>query len=237
MPDFIYTMKDLRKVVPPKREILKGIWLSFYHGAKIGVLGSNGAGKSSLLKIMAGIDQDYLGEAFLGKGYTVGYLAQEPQLDPAKTVAGNVADGVAEKMAVKRRWDEISAKFAEPMDDDEMNKLIEEQGKLQDQMDAGNLWDLDRQLEIAMALAGEPGVLLLDEPMAGMGPDESQRMVELLQSLRGATSILLVEHDMDAVFRLADTISVLVSGRVVATGNAAQIKNDAAVQHAYLGDA
>ena len=133
---FIYVMKDLRKVVPPKREILKGIWLSFYYGAKIGVLGANGAGKSSLLRIMAGVDQEYLGEAFLGKGHTVGYLEQEPQLDPTKNVFDNVAEGVAGKMAVKRRWDEISAKFAEPMSDDEMNALLEKQGDLQTKIDA-----------------------------------------------------------------------------------------------------
>jgi len=112
---FIFVMKDLRKVVPPKREILKGIWLSFYYGAKIGVIGANGAGKSSLLRIMAGLDQDYLGEAFLGKGYTVGFLSQEPQLDPAKTVLGNVQDGVAGKMKIVNRWNEIAAKFAEEM--------------------------------------------------------------------------------------------------------------------------
>src|SRR5215475_10595367 len=106
-PDFIYTMKDLRKVVPPKREILKGIWLSFYDGAKIGVLGANGAGKSSLLKIMAGVDTEFLGEAFLGKGYTVGFLPQEPQLDPAKTVLQNVQDGVGDKMKVVNRWNEV----------------------------------------------------------------------------------------------------------------------------------
>src|SRR5689334_3527548 len=148
-PDFIYTMKDLRKVVPPKREILKGIWLSFYYGAKIGVLGANGAGKSSLLRIMSGADPDFIGEAFLGKGFTVGFLEQEPKLDPKKTVLGNVQDGVGDKMKVVNRWNEISAKFAEPMEDDAMAKLIEEQGKVQDQMDSMSLWDLDRQLEIA----------------------------------------------------------------------------------------
>src|SRR5262249_1782147 len=136
MPDFIYTMKDLRKVVPPKREILKGIWLSFYDGAKIGVLGLNGAGKSSLLRIMAGADSDYLGEAFLGKGYSVGFLEQEPQLDPKKTVLQNVQEGVADKVRVVERWNQISARFAEPMSDDEMTALLDEQAKVQDQMDA-----------------------------------------------------------------------------------------------------
>src|SRR5436190_7017093 len=116
MPDFIYTMKDLGKVVPPKREILKGIWLSFFYGAKIGVLGANGAGKSSLLRIMSGQDPDFVGEAFIGKGYSVGFLPQEPRLDPAKNVLEIVQEGVAGKMAVVRRWNDISARFAEPMD-------------------------------------------------------------------------------------------------------------------------
>jgi len=126
-PDFIYTMKDLGKVVPPKREVLKGIWLSFFYSAKIGVLGANGAGKSSLLRIMAGVDTGFVGEAFIGKGYSVGFLPQEPVLDPKKNVLENVQDGVAPKMAVVRRWNDISARFAEPMSDDEMSKLLEEQ--------------------------------------------------------------------------------------------------------------
>ena len=220
MADFIYTMKDLRKVVPPKREILKGIWLSFFHGAKIGVLGLNGAGKSSLLKIMAGIDPDYIGEAFLGKGYTVGYLEQEPKLDPTKNVMDNVADGVGEKMRIKRRWDEISAKFAEPMEDDEMNKLIEEQGKLQDAMDAGNLWDLERQLEIAMdalrcppsdsdvttlsggerrrvalcrLLLSHPDLLLLDEPTNHLDAESVAWLERFLKDYTG--TVVAVTHD------------------------------------------
>ncbi|MBK7367987.1 MAG: ABC transporter ATP-binding protein [Candidatus Eisenbacteria bacterium] len=220
MADFIYTMKDLRKVVPPKREILKGIWLSFFYGAKIGVLGLNGAGKSSLLKIMAGVDQDFIGEAFLGKGFTVGYLEQEPKLDPAKNVMDNVADGVGEKMRVKRRWDEISAKFAEPMEDDEMNKLIEEQGKLQDAMDAGNLWDLERQLEIAMdalrcppgdadvttlsggerrrvalcrLLLSHPDLLLLDEPTNHLDAESVAWLERFLKDYTG--TVVAVTHD------------------------------------------
>src|SRR5213593_4397533 len=172
-PEIIYTMKDLRKVVPPKREILKGIWLSFFHGAKIGVLGLNGAGKSSLLRIMAGVDPDFIGEAFIGKGYSVGFLPQEPQLDPAKSVLENVQEGVADKVAVVRRWNEISARFAEPLGDDEMAALLEEQAKLQDRMDAGDLWELDRQLEIALdALRCPPG----DAAVAPLSGGERRRV-------------------------------------------------------------
>jgi ATP-binding cassette ChvD family protein len=219
-PDFIYTMKDLRKVVPPKREILKGIWLSFFHGAKIGVLGANGAGKSSLLKIMAGVDPDFIGEAFLGKGFTAGYLEQEPKLDPARNVFENVAEGVAGKMQVKRRWDEIAARFAEPMDDAEMNKLIEEQGRLQDAMDAGNLWELERQIEIAMdalrcppgestvatlsggerrrvalcrLLLSHPDLLLLDEPTNHLDAESVEWLERFLKDYTG--TVVAVTHD------------------------------------------
>src|SRR5512134_867156 len=148
--EFVFTMQDLRKVVPPDRVILDAITLAFLPGAKIGVLGANGAGKSSLLKIMAGVDKEYLGEAKPAEGLRVGWLPQEPQLDPAKDVLGNVEEGVAPVRALLRRFEEISARFAEPLDDDEMQKLLDEQARLQDQIDAGGAWELDRTLEIAM---------------------------------------------------------------------------------------
>src|SRR5262249_48275028 len=155
---YIFTMKDLRKVYPPDREVLKGIWLSFFPGAKIGVLGSNGAGKSTLLRIMAGVETEFLGEAWPAEGTRVGYLPQEPQLDPAKDVLGNVTEGVAETRALLDRFEAISIKLGEVTDADEMERLIDEQAKLQDRIDASNAWELDRTIEMAMdALRVPPG--------------------------------------------------------------------------------
>src|SRR5881397_3328581 len=139
-------MKDLRKVVPPKREILKEIWLSFYFGAKIGVLGLNGAGKSTLLRIMAGEEKEFFGEAFPAKGIKVGFLPQEPRLDPKKTVLGNVEEGVAGTRALLDRFNAIGSRLAEPIPDDEMERLLDEQAKVQDRIDAANAWELDRTL-------------------------------------------------------------------------------------------
>src|SRR5438067_13688541 len=130
---YMYVMTGLRKLVPPKREILKGIWLSFYPGAKIGVLGNNGAGKSTLLRLMAGVDKDFLGEAWPAPGLKIGYLAQEPQLDPNKTVKENVDEGVSETRKLLQRFEDISMKLGEDMPADKMDKLLEEQGRLQDQ--------------------------------------------------------------------------------------------------------
>src|SRR5215213_7362771 len=126
---YIFTMKELRKVVPPKREILKGIYLSFFPGAKIGVIGANGAGKSTLLKIMAGVDKEFIGEAWAAEGATVGYLPQEPALDPKKTVLGNIEEAVAPLKAVLARFEEVSMKLGEPMSDAEMNRLLAEQAE------------------------------------------------------------------------------------------------------------
>src|SRR5882762_2555140 len=135
---YTFVMKDLRKIVPPKREILKGIWLSFYPGAKIGVLGNNGAGKSTLLKIMAGEDKEFLGEAWPAPGLKIGYLPQEPHLDETKNVKGNVDEGVAETRKLLARFEEVSMKLGEDMPADKMDKLLEEQSRLQDQIDAVN---------------------------------------------------------------------------------------------------
>ena len=150
MPQFIYTMKGLGKVHPPDHLVLKDIWLSFLPGAKIGVLGLNGAGKSTLLKIMAGVEHNYVGEAFVGQGVSVGYLAQEPQLNAEKNVRGNVEEGVAETKELLEKYDAINIKLGEDLSPEDMDKTLEEQSRLQDRIDATNAWDLDSQLEFAM---------------------------------------------------------------------------------------
>src|SRR5437870_4257293 len=188
--EYAFVMKDLRKVVPPKREILRGIWLSFFHGAKIGVLGANGAGKSTLLRIMAGVDRDFLGEAFPAAGLRIGYLPQEPQLDPAKDVRANVEEGVAEVRALLTRFEEVSARLGEPLADDEMEKLLEEQGRLQDRIDAANAWDLDRTVEMAMdALRVPPG----DMDVAKISGGERRR-VALCRLLLSRPDMLLLDE-------------------------------------------
>jgi ATP-binding cassette ChvD family protein len=188
--EYAYVMKDLRKVVPPKREILRGIWLSFFHGAKIGVLGANGAGKSSLLRIMAGADEDFLGEAWAADGLRVGFLPQEPRLDAAKTVVGNVEEGVAETRALLTRFEEVSTKLGEPLDDDEMEKLLDEQSRLQDRIDAVNAWDLDRTVEMAMdALRCPPG----DADVAKISGGERRR-VALCRLLLSRPDMLLLDE-------------------------------------------
>ncbi len=218
--EYIFVMKDLRKVVPPKREILKGIHLSFYFGAKIGVLGSNGAGKSSLLRIMAGEDQDFMGETFPAKGITVGHLAQEPRLDPAKSVLENVEEGVASTRALLDRFDAINENLGEPMEPEWMEKLLEEQARLQDRIDHCNAWELDHQLEIAMdalrcpppdadvtkisggerrrvalcrLLLTRPDLLLLDEPTNHLDAESVAWLERHLQEYPG--TVVAVTHD------------------------------------------
>jgi sulfate-transporting ATPase len=220
MAQYIYTMNRVAKVVPPKRQIIHDISLSFFPGAKIGVLGLNGSGKSTLLRIMAGLDTEIDGEARPQPGIRIGYLPQEPELDPAKDVRGNVEEGVADTKGLVDRFNEISEKFAEPMSDDEMNALLEEQGKLQDAIDAAGAWELDRKLEIAAdalrlppwdadvsklsggekrrvalcrLLLSQPDMLLLDEPTNHLDAESVAWLERFLDEY--PSTVIAVTHD------------------------------------------
>jgi sulfate-transporting ATPase len=235
--EYIFTMRDLRKVVPPSREILKGIYLSFYPGAKIGVLGSNGAGKSTILRIMAGMDKDFLGEARPLPGIKIGFLPQEPRLDPSKDVRGNVLEGVREQQALLDQFNEISAKFAEPMDDDAMNRLLEKQGNLQERIDALGLWELDHKIDLAMdalrlppgeadvskisggekrrvalcrLLLEQPDMLLLDEPTNHLDAESVWWLERYLAEFKG--TVVAVTHDRYFLDNVAGWILELYQG-------------------------
>src|SRR5262245_44176848 len=189
-PQFIYTMKDLRKVTPQGKEILKGIWLSFYPDAKIGVLGHNGAGKSTLLRIMAGLDKDFAGEAFPAEGTRVGHLPQEPQLDPKKSVQQHVEEAVAPTRSLLARFEDLSMKLGEDLPEAEMDKVIAEQGRVQDQIEAANAWELDRHVEQAMdALRLPPPDALPDKLSGG-----ERRRVALCRLLLQPNDMLLLDE-------------------------------------------
>src|SRR5438309_1045085 len=238
MPQFIYTMKGLGKVHPPDARVLEDIWLSFYFGAKIGVLGLNGAGKSSLLKIMAGEDTSFLGEAFPADGISVGFLHQEPRLNPEKTVLENVEEGVASTKALLTRYDDVNAKLGEDLSPAEMDKVLEEQGKLQDKIEAANAWDLDSRLELAMdalrlappdadvsklsggerrrvalcrLLLQSPDLLLLDEPTNHLDAESVAWLERFLKDYAG--TVVAVTHDRYFLDNVAGWILELDRGR------------------------
>ena len=220
MPQYIYTMNSLRKVTPQGKEILKGVSLMFLPGAKIGVLGANGAGKSTLLRIMAGLDKGFEGEAYPASGVSVGFLAQEPELDATKDVLGNVEEAVAEQRALLNKFEAISEKFSEPMSDEAMEKLLAEQGRVQEAIEADDLWELDHKVEVAMdalrlpppdadvttlsggecrrvalcrVLLAQPDLLLLDEPTNHLDAESVAWLERHLQEYPG--TVVAVTHD------------------------------------------
>ena len=234
---YIYTMKGLGKVHPPDAVVLKDIWLSFLPGAKIGVLGLNGAGKSSLLRIMAGEDTEFIGEAFAADGITVGFLPQEPRLDASKTVRGNVEEGVSEIKALLDRYDELNMKLGGEMTPEAMDKLLEEQGRLQDRIDAVNAWDIDSKLELAMdalrcpppdaevtrlsggerrrvalcrLLLKSPDLLLLDEPTNHLDAESVAWLEQFLKEYKG--TVVAVTHDRYFLDNVAEWILELDRG-------------------------
>ncbi|KAA3664720.1 MAG: ATP-binding cassette domain-containing protein, partial [Chloroflexi bacterium] len=216
----IYSMMGVGKIVPPNKQILRDISLSYFYGAKIGVLGLNGSGKSTLLKIMAGVDTDFLGETAVSPGFTIGYLEQEPLANETRTVREVVEEGAQEIVNALKEFDELNLKFGEPMSDDEMNDLIEKQGKLQDKLDHINAWDLDSRLELAMdalrcppgdmsvsiisggerrrvaltrLLLQQPDILLLDEPTNHLDAESVSWLEKHLQEYAG--TVIAVTHD------------------------------------------
>ena len=237
---YIYVMQGLSKVFPGGREIVKDVRLSFLPGAKIGVLGANGAGKSTLLKIMAGLDKEYSGEAWSAEGASFGFLQQEPALNPDKDVYGNVLEGLEETHALIQRFGEVSAKFAEPLDDDEMNALIEEQGELQEKIDAVDGWELERTVDVAMdalrcppgdaevtklsggerrrvalcrLLLQKPDLLLLDEPTNHLDAESVAWLERFLHDYEG--TVVAVTHDRYFLDNVAGWILELDRGRAL----------------------
>jgi len=217
---YIYTMKNLSKIYPPNHQVLKGIWLSFFPGAKIGVLGLNGSGKSTLLRIMAGEEQEFQGEAWPAEGVRIGYLPQEPGLNPEKTVMGNIEEGVGEIMQLLREYEEINLRFGEDLSPEDMDKLLERQGKLQDEIDSKNAWDIQSKLEMAMdamrcppgeaevthlsggeirrvaltrLLLQEPDMLLLDEPTNHLDAETVGWLERYLHQYGG--TVVAITHD------------------------------------------
>jgi energy-dependent translational throttle protein EttA len=236
--EYCYVMKGLSKTVPGGKTVLENIWLSFLPGAKIGVIGPNGAGKSTVLRIMAGEDTEFEGEAWPAKGYSIGYLPQEPELDASKNVRENVMDGLGGAVQLVERFNELTAKLAEPLDDDEMTKVYEEMGEVQDAIDAADAWDLERHVEVAMdalrvpdgdaevevlsggerrrvalcrLLLSKPDILLLDEPTNHLDAETVAWLQRHLQEYPGM--VVAITHDRYFLDEVAEWILEIDRGK------------------------
>ena len=240
----IFSMVGVSKIYPPQKQVLKDIYLSFFYGAKIGIIGLNGAGKSTLLKIIAGIDKQYQGEVVFSPGYSVGYLEQDPKLDPSKTVKEIVQEGVQPVLDLLKEFDQVNESFADPdvlEDPDKMDKLINRQAELQDKLDAADAWNIDNKLERAMdalrcppedqnvaTLSGgerrrvalcrlllqNPDILLLDEPLTSLDVVVAEEMKQLLRSLKQDRITIFSTHIMDLALDLCDEIVLLNHGEL-----------------------
>ena len=259
----IYSMVGVSKYYD-KRAVLKDIYLSYFYGAKIGVIGLNGSGKSSLLRIMAGVDTEINGEAVLSPGYTVGYLEQEPLLDDGRTVRQVVEEGVQQTVDLLQEYEAINAKLADEMSGDEMNKLVERQGAVQEKLDQLDAWDLDARLEMAMdalrcpppdtlvkilsggerrrveiarALAADPAFMLLDEPFAGVDPIAVSEVKGLVRQLtRRGIGVLITDHAVRETLGLVDRAYVIHGGKVMIQGRPETISADPDARRVYLGE-
>ena len=251
----IFSMDRVGKIYPGNKQVLRDISLGYFYGAKIGVLGLNGSGKSTLLKIMAGVEKDYVGRISMSKGYTVGYLEQEPEFDGEKTVQDVVEEAVIEIVDLLRKYDDINNKFSEPMSDDEMNKLLEEQGNLQDKLDATNAWDLDSRLDMAMnalrcppsdmkikyisggekrrvalckLLLQEPDILLLDEPTIGLDIAFKREFYNTIlgEYFNENKLILISTHQIEEIEFLLHEIIFLHEGKLILHKDIEELKSE-----------
>ena len=259
----IFSMVGVSKIYPPSKQVLKDIYLSFFYGAKIGIIGLNGSGKSSLLKIIAGVDKSYQGEVVFSPGYSVGYLEQEPKLDDTKTVKEVVQEAVQETVDLMKEYEEINMKFAEPMSDDEMTKLIERQGEVMELLDQHDAWNLDNKLEramdalrcpdedalvkhlsggerrrteIARCLAIEPKFVMLDEPFAGVDPIAVQEIQDVVWRLKDKNiGILITDHNVDETLMITDRAYLLFEGKILFHGTPEELAANPVVRTNYLG--
>ena len=260
----IFSMVGVSKTFTNQKKVLNNIYLSFFYGAKIGIIGLNGSGKSTLMKIIAGIDKNFQGEVVFSPGYTVGYLEQEPKLDDSKTVREVVEEGCASTVALLKEYEEINQKLCEPMDDEQMARLIERQGELYEQIDQVNGWELDsvleramdalrcpdpdqsvkvlsggerRRTEIARCLAIDPKFIMLDEPFAGVDPIAVEDIQQIVWKLKDRNiGILITDHNVQETLSITDRAYLLFEGKILFQGTPEELAENKIVREKYLSN-